>query len=242
MKERLQKVMARAGVGSRRHNEALIRAGKVRVNGVVATIGDLADPSMDRIEVEGRTLSIPRRLYIMVNKPRGVLSSTEDEMGLGRPTVRDMVALNGHTYPVGRLDKQSEGLILLTNDGELAHRLTHPRYGHEKVYHVTLDGCVPEITIDKWRKGVDLDGRMTAPAKIKVISREEDATCLQITLREGRKRQIRRVAASLGHPVTRLVRNQIGPLQLGDLSSGAWRYLGEAEIEALRRSVMQEAT
>ena len=241
MKERLQKVMARAGIGSRRYNETLIRAGKVRVNGAVARIGDVADLTVDDIEVEGQRLSMPRHLYIMVNKPRGVLSSTEDEMGLGRPTVRDMVDVEGHIYPVGRLDKQSEGLILLTNDGELAHHLTHPRYGHEKVYRVALEGHVAASTIRKWSGGVDLDGRVTAPAKIETLSHDQEVTWIRITMREGRKRQIRRVAASLGHPVTRLIREQIGSLQLGGLRQGSWRHLNDAEIRALRRAVAQEA-
>jgi 23S rRNA pseudouridine2605 synthase len=235
MKERLQKVMAKAGIGSRRHNERLIRAGQVRVNGLVANIGDIADPYTDKIEVEGREISVEEPLYVMVNKPKGVLSSTEDELGLGRPTVRQMVELEGHIYPVGRLDKQSEGLILLTNDGEMAHRLTHPRFGHKKVYRVALDGKVSPALIELWSKGVVLDGRMTAPADIATLSRAENTTWLRITMREGRKRQIRRVAAMLGHPVTRLIREQIGPLHLGTLKQGAWRRLDQSEVKALRR-------
>jgi 23S rRNA pseudouridine2605 synthase len=236
MRERVQKVMARAGIGSRRHNERLIKAGKVRVNGVVASLGDRADPSVDKIEVEGRTISLREPIYIMVNKPKGVLSSTEDELGLGRATVREMVQLEGHFYPVGRLDKQSEGLMLLTNDGELAHRLTHPRFGHEKVYRVALEGTVSPATIELWSTGLLLDGRTTAPAGITVLSQTEDTTWLRIAMREGRKRQIRRIAAMLGHPVTKLTREKIGPLRLGDLEPGTWRHLKRREVAALRRA------
>jgi pseudouridine synthase len=242
MKERLQKVMARAGVGSRRHNETVIRAGRVRVNGIIARIGATVDPLADKIEVDGREISVAGPVYIMLNKPKGVLSSTEDELGLGRPTVRDLVDLEGHIYPVGRLDKQSEGLMLLTNDGEMAHRLTHPRFGHEKVYRVALEGTISPALIELWGKGVELDGRMTAPADIEVLSRAEDATWLTITMREGRKRQIRRVAAMLGHPVTRLIRERIGPLRIGDLKEGAWRHLNRGEVAALRRAARHGTT
>lgn len=239
MRERLQKVMARAGIGSRRHNESLIRAGKVSVNGVVATLGDSADPIVDKIEVEGREIALEEPLYIMVNKPKGILSSTEDELGRGRVTVRQLVELEGHIYPVGRLDKQSEGLMLLTNDGEMAHRLTHPRYGHEKVYRVALEGSLSPALTEQWSAGVVLEGRMTAPAEIEILSQSEDATWLRITMREGRKRQIRRVAAMLGHPVTRLIREQIGPLRLGNLDQGAWRHLDQGEVAALRRAALR---
>jgi 23S rRNA pseudouridine2605 synthase len=242
VRQRLQKVMAKAGIGSRRHNETLIRAGKVRVNGTVAKIGDSADLSTDKIEVDGREISIMEPLYIMVNKPKGVLSSTEDELGLGRPTVRDMIALEGHIYPVGRLDKQSEGLMLLTNDGEIAHRLTHPRFGHEKVYRVALEGHVPPTTIGQWREGVDLDGRTTAPADVEVLSQSENTTWLRITMREGRKRQIRRIASMLGYPVSRLIREQIGPLRVGDLERGAWRHLDHEEVASLHRAAQRDVT
>jgi pseudouridine synthase len=242
MKERLQKVMARAGVGSRRHNETVIRAGRVRVNGVIARIGATVDPLADKIEIDGREISAAGPVYVMLNKPKGVLSSTEDELGLGRPTVRDLVDLEGHIYPVGRLDKQSEGLMLLTNDGEMAHRLTHPRFGHEKVYRVALEGTISPALIERWGNGVELDGRKTAPADIEVLSRAEDATWLSITMREGRKRQIRRVAAMLGHPVTRLIREQIGPLRIGDLKEGAWRHLNRGEVDALRRAAQDDKT
>ncbi|UCG25030.1 MAG: rRNA pseudouridine synthase [Chloroflexota bacterium] len=237
MSERLQKLMARGGYGSRRHCEKLIRAGRVRVNGRIARLGHRADPQHDLIEVDGKKLAFEEPLYIMLHKPKGVISSTQDELRRGRPTVRELVGVPGHLYPVGRLDRQSEGLILLTNDGHLAHRLTHPRFGHEKVYHVEVEGNVPQEKLDRWRNGVVLDGRRTAPAKVTLVRRTGQKSILQVTLREGRKRQIRRVSAALGHPVVRLVRKRIGPADIGDLAAGKWRYLTAQEVRALRESV-----
>lgn len=246
MEERLQKIMARANIGSRRSCELIISEGRVTVGGRVARLGDKADPDHDRIAVDGRLLFAGRNeeesqtdlIYIALNKPRGVISSLEDEMEVGRTTVRDLIEIEGkhHIYPVGRLDKPSEGLVLMTNDGALAHRLTHPRYGHEKVYDVTVEGDISEELLDQWRRGVVLDGRITAPAPIEVVERTQQTTRLRIILREGRKRQIRRIAAALGHPVQRLIRERIGPLVLGDLPSGQWRYLTEREISELKRS------
>lgn len=237
--ERLQKLMAQANIGSRRECEKLIEQGRVKVNGRVATLGDKADPAQDRIEVNGRLLDIEQveYIYVALNKPKGVISSLDDELGEGRTTVRDLIPLPGHLYPVGRLDKQSEGLMLMTNDGDLAHKLTHPRYGHEKVYRVVVAGELSDISIHKWENGMPLDGSMTIPAKIEVVRRQKKFTHLQITLREGRKRQIRRLANMLGHPTLELVREQIGPLALGNLKSGQWRHLRPDEVAALRQSV-----
>ena len=237
MADRLQKLMSQAGLGSRRHNEILIAEGRVRVNGRIAHLGDRADPEKDKIEVNGRPLLIKKHIYIKLNKPKGVLSSTEDELGLGRVTVRDLVTVPGHIYPVGRLDKQSEGLILLTNNGALANRLTHPRYRHQKEYRVTVEGHISLEAIKIWRYGLLLDGRKTAPARIEVTEIKSRETQLKVTLQEGRKRQIRRIAASFGHPVTRLVRERIGPLTLGTLRSGEWQHLTEDEISQLLKIV-----
>jgi pseudouridine synthase len=240
--------MARANLGSRRASEAIIEAGRVMVNGRIAKLGDKADPAVDRIEVDGRPLVIPaesasgdKLIYIALNKPRGVISSLEDEMEEGRPTVRDLIPLDAahHIYPVGRLDKPSEGLVLMTNDGALAHRLTHPRYGHEKVYDVVVEGWMADRELDRWRRGIMLDGHITAPAPIEVIQRDQESTHLRIVLREGRKRQIRRVAAALGHPVRRLVRERIGSLSLGELAPGQWRYLTEEEIQSLKNAASE---
>jgi len=237
MSERVQKLMSRAGLGSRRENEALIAAGRVTVNGRVVRLGDKADPKKDRIKVNGKSLIFEDRIYIKLYKPKGVISSTEDELKSGRKTVRDLVNLPGFLYPVGRLDKQSEGLMLLTNDGRLTHRLTHPRYQHRKVYQVDVEGLVSKNTLALWRRGVLLDGRMTAPAKVEVTSQRSNNTRLRITLREGRKRQIRRIAASLGHPVTRLLRKEIGPIRLGNLRSGEWTPLSPSELSDLHKEV-----
>lgn len=239
MEERLQKLMAHAGVASRRACEKMIEAGQVKVNGRVARLGDKADPDTDTIEVNGRPLTLKQAdyVYIALHKPKGVLSSLEDELEKGRRTVRDLVPLPGHLYPVGRLDKQSEGLMLMTNDGDLAHKLTHPRYGHKKMYQVTVEGRIAPETLETWRQGVYLDGSKTIPAEISVIRQEASYSLLQIVMREGRKRQIRRLANMLGHPVMKLVRVQIGPIQLGSLKKGEWRHLRPAEVAQLQESL-----
>jgi 23S rRNA pseudouridine2605 synthase len=244
MEERLQKLMAQAGLGSRRENEKLIEAGRVRVNGRTAQLGDKADPEKDQVEVNGRLLKLrgnqDKFIYVAINKPKGVISSLDDEMEQGRRTVRDLVPLPGHIYPVGRLDKQSMGLILMTNDGDLAHKLTHPRYGHEKTYRVTVEGKIDEETLNQWRQGIRLDDRKTGPAKIKILNQGPNFTLLEIIMREGRKRQIRRVANILGFPVTHLVREKIGPLNLGNLKPGEWRHLTRGEVSALKTAVQDK--
>ena len=234
--------MARAGFGSRRENELIIANGRVTVNGRVAILGDKADLQLDHVEVDGKLLKLEdeQPTYILLNKPRGVISSLEDELQQARTTVRDLIPKSGHLYPVGRLDKPSEGLILMTNDGQIAHRLTHPRYEHEKVYEVELEGAVSNQALDQWRRGVMLDGRITAPAPIEVLERSKAHTRLRIVLREGRKRQIRRIAAGFGHPVRRLVRVKIGPLELGDLQPGQWRSLTPREVNELRSAVREK--
>jgi 23S rRNA pseudouridine2605 synthase len=233
MEDRLQKILARAGFGSRRACEDLIRQGRVTVNGQLAQLGQKADLSRDRIAVDGKPVRPDgHRTYIALHKPRGILSDEGD--GSGRRTARDLVPLPGHLFPVGRLDLRSEGLILLTDDGELAHVLTHPRYEHAKEYHVYVEGQPDDETLKRWRSGVFLDGRRTAPASVAILRRERDHTWLRVVLREGRKRQIRRVAAMLGHSVRRLIRVRIGPVRLGDLKPGTWRHLTEQEVEQLR--------
>lgn len=233
--ERLQKVLARAGLGSRRGCEELIRQERVSVNGKVAELGQRVVPERDQITVDGRTVEVVQSLnYIVLYKPQGVLSAAQDDTSQYR-TVRDLVPLPGHLYPVGRLDLDSEGLILLTNDGELTNLLTHPRYEHTKEYRVDVEGHPADKTLHRWRRGVYLDDQQTAPADVSVLSHKKDYTRLRIVLREGRKRQIRRVAAKLGHPVRRLVRVRIGPIHLGDLKPGQWRPLSQSELEQLRK-------
>ncbi len=242
MQERLQKILARAGFGSRRACEELIRQGRVAVNGRVAQIGQKADPDQDRITVDGKPVHRKQHYtYIALHKPAGVLSDEGD--GSGRvPMARDLVSLSGHLFPVGRLDLRSEGLLLFTDDGELADRLTHPRYEHEKEYHALVEGLPDERTLGKWQRGVFLDGCRTAPAEVSILRREGDRTWLRIVLREGRKRQIRRVAAMLGHPVHRLIRVRIGPVHLGNLKPGQWRHLTERELHQLKRETVNGRT
>jgi 23S rRNA pseudouridine2605 synthase len=233
---RLQKILAQAGYGSRRKCETLIASGRVFVNGKRAYLGQKADPRRDQIKIDGKGVELAEQIYIKLNKPKGVLSSTTDELKKGRKTILDLVQVSDYLYPVGRLDKQSEGLMLLTNDGALAHRLTHPRFQHEKIYEVTLEGSIPEEPLNQWRRGIVLESRKTAPASIEVLERLPYSTKLQVRLREGRKRQIRKIAAQFGYPVKRLVRLQIGPLELGNLAAGEWRHLTKKEVDALRDS------
>ena len=239
MEERIQKLMAQAGLGSRRECEKLIANGRVTVNGRPAKLGDKANPGTDTIMVNGRVIKpqATKRLYIAINKPKGVISSLDDELDEGRTTVRDLVPLPGHLYPVGRLDKQSTGLILMTNDGDLAHKLTHPRYGHEKTYKVVVEGRISQEALSRWQNGVYLGGRKTAPTKITVIQQDVSFTRLEIVMREGRKRQIRRVANMLGFPVKQLVREKIGSLTLGNLKLGEWRHLTKKEVADLQAIV-----
>jgi len=230
---RLQKLLAHAGVASRRKAEELIRQGRVTVNGqVVIKLGSRVDPAHDDIRVDGRRLQPrPDHVYILLNKPRGVLSAMDDAQG--RRSLGDLVRVPVRLYPVGRLDATSEGLILLTDDGELAHLLTHPRYRHEKEYRVLVEGHPSDQALAAWRRGVMLKGRPTAPARVEVLRREKEATLLRVVMHEGRKRQIRQVAALLGHPVRRLTRVRLGPLHLGTLEPGQWRSLTPREVQAL---------
>ncbi len=236
--ERLQKILAQAGVASRRKSEELIEQGRVTVNGKLAQIGDKADPYEVEIRVDGKPLPKPERFrYLMLNKPRGVLSTVvrQDQVP-DRPTVVEMVNVDERVYPVGRLDLNSEGLVLLTNDGDLTNRITHPRYGHEKTYKVQITGEISDAKLNSWRKGrVKLeDGFQPAPCVIKVLERNRRHTLLRIVLQEGHKRQLRDIADQLGHPVERLIRTHIGAVALGDLLPGHWRELTQKEIEALK--------
>ncbi len=231
--ERIQKILAQAGYGSRRGCEELIVEGRVRVDGVVAVLGQKADPARQVITVDGERVRLPEaRVYLALNKPRGVLSDTEDARG--RTTVLDLVPHTGHLFAVGRLDLTSEGLVLLTNDGDLANRLLHPRYGHEREYHVRVAGRPSEDVIRAWCRGIVLDGEKTRPAQVKVLRAEGSDTWLQVIMQEGKKRQIRRVAAALGHPVRTLIRVRIGPIRLGRLAPGEWRPLTPREVQALQ--------
>jgi pseudouridine synthase len=239
MIERLQKLIAQAGVTSRREAETLIEQGLVTVNGRVAKLGDKADPQADDIRVEGARLRIQTaRVYVALNKPMGVVTTVRAQEQEHRRTVLDLVPIREHLYPVGRLDADSEGLVLLTNDGELAQKLSHPRYQHPKVYEVALQGNIPDEALDIWRRGVVLDDGPTQPVDIRLLTRDKqtDMTWIRITMREGRKRQIRRIANILGYHVRRLVRTQLDTLSLGTLKPGEWRYLTPEEIQILQKS------
>jgi len=234
MGERLQKLLARAGIASRRASEVLIREGRVTVNGRQATIGMSADPARDEIRVDGVRLSEPETAVIIaLNKPSGVVSTSRSQRGA--PTVVDLVALSQRVFPVGRLDKQSEGLILLTNDGALANRLAHPRYEHEKEYRVLLDRPPDRAQLEAWRRGVTLrDGTRTLPANITYEGGSTGPTWVRVVLRQGLKRQIRLSAQALGLNVRRLIRTKFAGIELGELRPGAWRKLNPREVAALR--------
>ena len=232
--ERVQKILARAGYGSRRSSEELILAGRVKVNGKSAVLGTKADPRRDTITVDNKQIpKEPEPVYIALNKPQGILSEVnEDEP---RQTVRDLVPVPGHLFIVGRLDMESEGLILLTNDGELANQLTHPRYGHEKEYRVLVGQRPDDRQLEAWRHGVVLeDGYRTAPAQVRIESPAGKNAWLRVVLHEGKKRQIREMGRQTGLPVLRILRVRIGSLLLGDLRVGQWRHLRPEEVRSLK--------
>jgi 23S rRNA pseudouridine2605 synthase len=234
MEERLQKILAYAGYGSRRSCEELIAAGRVTVNGEVAHLGSKADIQKDQIKLDGKLVKPPEAFrYIALYKPRGVLSTVSAPDP--RPTVRDLVPIEGSLYPVGRLDVDSEGLILLTNDGELANQLTHPRYGHEKEYRVLVARHPDEKQLLAWRHGVVLeDGYHSSPVHVEIESHSGKGTWVRVIMKEGRKRQIRDTCRQIGLPVVSIVRVRIGSLHLGNLKPNQWRHLTPAEIKGLK--------
>ena len=226
--EKLQKVMARVGVGSRRVCEQMIEAGRVRVNGTVARVGQRVEAEADVVEIDGAPIpSRPGLVHYLLNKPAGVVTTSSDTHG--RPTVVDLVPAEPRVFPVGRLDAETEGLLLLTNDGELANRLTHPSFGVEKEYLAVVEGRPTAAAIRRLREGVELADGVTAPAKVTAV----EPNVLRIAIHEGRNRQIRRMCESVGHPVVRLVRTRIGPLAERGLSPGEWRILDLDEVRSL---------
>lgn len=231
--ERVQKILAAAGYGSRRACEKLIEEGRVKVNGRVIGLGDQADAAKDSISVDGKMIrKAIEKIYIALNKPKGYLSDID--LNFPRPTVNDLIGLPEPLFAVGRLDLDSEGLILMTNDGKMANRLTHPRYEHEKEYEVFVIRVPDEEQLAIWRRGVVMeDGYRTMPAKVEVMNNANNGTWLRITLKEGKKRQIRKVGARIGLPVGKIKRVRIGPLKLGKLKSGEWRYLTDFEVKKL---------
>jgi 23S rRNA pseudouridine2605 synthase len=232
---RLQKVLARSGFGSRRTSDDLIAAGRVRVNGEPAELGRRIDVEHDRVEVDGVPISVRAGLvYYLLNKPPGVVTTADDPQE--RPTVLGLVPDEPRVFPVGRLDLDTEGLLLLTNDGDLTHRLTHPSFGVEKEYLAHVDGNPGPNEIRKLRDGVQLDDGVTAPARANLVA----PGLVKLTIHEGRNRQVRRMCDAIGHPVRRLVRTRIGPLADRGLKPGEWRPLTTDEVRALERATVND--
>ncbi len=252
--ERLHKVLAHAGVASRRKAEELILARRVRVNGQLVTeLGTQVDPERDRVEVDGRPVRAERKIYLALNKPRGYLSDRDE--GQDRPTALDLVPSRERLYAAGRLDLNSEGLLLLTNDGDLAHRITHPRFEHEKEYLALVEGTPGADALAGMQKGVRYEGGLLRADAVQIISDPgelarryklpppaRNESWLRVILHEGKKREVRHLGAALGHPVKRLVRVRIGPVQLGALPPGEWRGLQEQEIRELSQAKLRKTT
>ncbi len=239
--ERLQKILARAGYGSRRAAEAVIAAGRVSVNGDIVALGAKADPALDRIEVDGTPIEVATaESTVILNKPIGYVVTRQDEEG--RPTVFDLLpGAPAHLRYVGRLDLDTSGLLILTTDGDLAHRLTHPRYEVEKEYEAWVEGVVSDRDLDRLRRGIELEDGVTEPASVQRVPGQEPPTRVRLVIHEGRNRQVRRMFDAIGHPVFRLQRRRVGPLTVDGLPLGHARALTPAEEDALRRLVALEA-
>lgn len=230
--ERLQKVLARAGFGSRRAAEELIVAGRVSVDGEVARLGQRVDTERARVEVDGVPVAVRDDVvYYLLNKPRRVVTTARDPEG--RPTALDLVPAEPRVFPVGRLDYQTEGLLVLTNDGALAQLVTHPRHGVEKTYFAEVTGVPSRATLRRLREGVTLDDGPTAPAEVSLVQSRGDNAALEIVVHEGRNRLVRRMCDAVGHPVRRLVRTRVGPISDRRLAPGDWRRLRPGEVRAL---------
>ncbi|TYP59876.1 pseudouridine synthase [Thermosediminibacter litoriperuensis] len=235
MELRLQKFLAMAGIASRRACEKLILEGRVQVNGkIVRELGIKVDSALDEVRVDGKICRLNNKpLYILMNKPKGVLTTAKDPFG--RPTVIDLLkGIKERVFPVGRLDKDTEGLLIITNDGELSYRLTHPKHEIEKTYIAKIAGTPHESDINRLRRGIVLEDGKTAPAKVRILKTGRDFAVLEIIIHEGRKRQVRRMCEAIGHPVISLRRTRIGKLTLRGLAPGCWRYMTEAEIKYLK--------
>lgn len=233
--ERLQKVLARAGVGSRRAVEEMIARGRIRVNGSTARLGQRVDPSKDEVKVDGSVVPLREDLvHYLLNKPAGVVSTADDPDG--RPTVVEMVETESRVWPVGRLDIETEGAIVLTNDGDLTLRLTHPRYQIAKTYVAEVQGSFGPKAARALARGVELEDGSTAPAEVQIVERGSAGSVVELVLREGRNRQARRMLEHVGHPVRRLVRTGIGPLKLGRLKPGTYRRLSPLEVQLLYKA------
>jgi 23S rRNA pseudouridine2605 synthase len=241
MTERLQKILSQWGIASRRQAEQMIVDGRVRLNGEVVQLGQKANPEQDWIEVDGNLIqpNRPQPIYLLLHKPAGTVSTCHDPEG--RSTVIDLLPssmrLHSGVHPVGRLDTASTGALLLTNDGTVTFCLTHPRYACSKVYRVWVEGVPSASALQQWREGLMLSGQLTLPAEVRILENQPNQTLLEVVLREGRNRQIRRVAELLGHPVLQLHRVAIGSINLGELPSGQHRSLSRPEIEFLQAQI-----
>lgn len=239
--DRLQKILAHAGIASRRKAEEMILEGRVQVNGkVVRELGTKADLARDLVQVDGKKIRVEKNVYLILHKPKGYLSDLDE--GRGKPLALDLVPDSERLYPVGRLDANSEGLLLLTNDGELAHRVTHPRYGHKKEYLALVDGEPDAKALEKLKKGIWYDGEMLRADRAERAGKHQRfgnahvrQSWLKIVLHEGKKRQVRHMCAAVGHPVVRLIRTRIGSVELGSLPVGQWRPLNNRELEQLKQ-------
>ncbi len=231
-RERVQRSLARAGYGSRRACEELIRDGRVRINGELATLGDRVDPETDMVEVDGgRVVTDPNSRTFALHKPAGVVSTLSDPQG--RPDLTALLPQDTRVVPVGRLDLETEGLLLLTGDGELANRLMHPRYGVEKEYLAEVDGTPTAKQVASLRRGVDLDDGQALPRSVRVVDSAGRRSALRLVMVEGRKREVRRMLAAVGLPVRRLVRVRVGPVRLGTLPAGELREITGVELSEL---------
>jgi len=237
MELRLQKIIAEMGITSRRKAEELIVEGRVTVNGQTAVIGMKADPLRDHIKVDGKLLTRPeKKVYYIFNKPRGVVTSMSDPQG--RPTVNDFLrGIRQRVYPVGRLDYDSEGMLILTNDGELAHAILHPSMKIPKTYLVKVKGVLEEEDMEKLRTGIKIEGGMTAPAKVRRLRKTENNSWIEMTIYEGKKRQIRRMLERVGHPVIRLMRVRIDGIEMGELSPGSFRRMTSEEMKRISKEL-----
>jgi 23S rRNA pseudouridine2605 synthase len=231
--ERLQKVLAAAGLGSRRKCEEIIAAGRVQVNGLTAALGDRVDVSRDSVSVDNIPVELAvEKRYFLLNKPAGYITTMKDTRG--RATVMELIKEEGRLFPVGRLDRDTRGLLLITNDGYLTHKLLHPSRGVEKTYVVKAAGRLSARVLSRLRRGISLDDGKTAEAKVKVLSQDAEGCILEMTIHEGRKRQIRRMCSAVGLEVADLIRTRFGPLDLAGLEEGSYRPLREDEVQSLR--------
>lgn len=242
MPERLQKVISQAGIASRRESEELIKAGRVKVNGVVVTeLGTKVEPTRDKVAVDNKPIRTEKPVYILLNKPRGIVTTLHDPEG--RKTVASLLPdISERIYPVGRLDYNTEGLLLMTNDGELTHALTHPSHEIEKTYRAKVLGRPPEEKLDRLRAGIKLEDGLTAPAKVNAVEydREKDLSTVEIVITEGRNRQVRRMFEAIGHPVRQLKRVKFAFLTLVGVRRGAYRHLEADEVETLKNIALKK--